>query len=282
MNVLLCDDHVLFCEALSAALVPEGHLVETAFRPEDAIARAMLATLDTVVMDLNFPDGDAIAAIRTIVERSPQTSVVVLTATMESHRLLDALRAGAAAVCSKSQRLTEIVSVIQRTRPGVAATVPTDVVLRLLRRADRNDEHALAGFLTPREYEVLRRLVQGQSTQVIAAEMGVSYSTSRTHIQNVLVKLGVHSRLAASAFAVRNHLVDDDLGLRVFSSAGYGTTVTDSVAGPVRSDKRAGDVRDRVSDRHGSAPVSRRATASTVGATGPSPVPAARVAAKAQ
>jgi two-component system nitrate/nitrite response regulator NarL len=214
MKVLLCDDHVLFCEALSAALVPEGHVVETAFRPEDAIARAASGLMDTVVMDLNFPDGDSIAAIRTIVQRSPKTSVVVLTAAMESHRLCDALRAGAAAVCSKSQRLQEIVSVIQRTRPGGGATVPTEVVRRLLRRADRSDEYALAGFLTPREYEVLRRLVQGQSTQVIAAEMGVSYSTSRTHIQNVLVKLGVHSRLAASAFAVRNHLVDDDLATR--------------------------------------------------------------------
>lgn len=282
MRVLLCDDHVLFCEALSAALVPEGHDVTTSFRPEDAVAHAMRTPLDTVVMDLNFPDGDAIAAIRAIVERSPQTSVVVLTATMESHRLVDALRSGAAAVCSKSQRLTEIVSVIERTRPGATSTVPTDVVLRLLRRADRHDEHALAGFLTPREYDVLRRLVQGQSTHVIAVEMGVSYSTSRTHIQNVLVKLGVHSRLAASAFAVRNHLVDDDLGLRVPTSAGHGTTVTDAIAGPVRSDRRAEDVRDSVSERHGSAPVSRRATASTGGATGPSPVPAARVAAKAQ
>jgi two-component system nitrate/nitrite response regulator NarL len=282
MKVLLCDDHVLFCEALSAALVPEGHVVETAFRPQEAIVRATNEVMDTVVMDLNFPDGDAIAAIRTIVEQSPQTSVVVLTATMESHRLLDALRAGAAAVCSKSQRLQEIVSVIQRTRPGAGATVPTDVVLRLLRRADRSEEYALAGFLTPREYEVLRRLVQGQSTHVIAAEMGVSYSTSRTHIQNVLVKLGVHSRLAASAFAVRNHLVDDDLAVGMPGRSGHGTTWTDAIAGPVGSDRRAGDVRDRASDRHGRVPVSRRATASTGGATGPRPVPAARVAAKAQ
>jgi DNA-binding NarL/FixJ family response regulator len=62
-------------------------------------------------------------------------------------------------------------------------------------------------FMTPREREVLTRLVQGQSTVAIAREMGVAYSTARTHIQNVLTKLGVHSKLAAVTYAVRNGLV---------------------------------------------------------------------------
>lgn len=208
MKVLLCDDHVLFCEALRVTLRQRGHDIETAHHPDDAVTRVAQRDLDAVVMDLGFPDGDAVAGIRTITTSFRPTAVVVLTAAVESRALLAAIDAGAVAVCSKSQRLAEIVRVIERLPHG-DATPSTDVVVQLLRRMHRNDEERRLGdFLTPREYEVLRRLVRGQNTHAIADGMGVSYSTSRTHIQSILVKLGVHSRLEAAAFAVRNHLVE--------------------------------------------------------------------------
>ena len=210
MRILLCDDHVLFCDALRSALVPQGHEVHSCFRPQDAVELTRCSHFDVVVMDLGFPEGyeiDAVAAIKAVLAHDAGTAVVVLVRNGGDRMLLDAVHAGAAALCSKSQRLQEIVGVIQRAgaargRPPGRARLPGC-------RGVTGDERALAAFLTPREYEVLRRLVLGQSTHTIAAELGVSYSTSRTHIQNVLVKLGVHSRLSASAFAVRNHLMDD-------------------------------------------------------------------------
>jgi DNA-binding NarL/FixJ family response regulator len=207
VKVLLCDDHVLFCEALRVTLRQQGHEVETAHRPDDAVERAAIGDIDTVVMDLSFPEGDALAAIRAITSAEPRPSVVVLTASVASHTLLGAIEAGATAVASKSQRLAEIVAILDRTQRG-AMTTRGDVVIQLLRRMHRDDERRLADFLTARENEVLQHLVRGKSTHAIAAEMGVSYSTTRTHIQNILSKLGVHSRLEASAFAVRNGLVD--------------------------------------------------------------------------
>jgi DNA-binding NarL/FixJ family response regulator len=242
VKILLCDDHVLFCEALRAALEPSSHQVRTCFRPDDAVALAAAGGYDAVVMDLGFPQDcglDAVDAIRHIVESAVSTAVVVLSASPESGRLLSAVQAGAVAVCSKSQRLHEIVSVVQRVAVGRSVPVQAHPMSRP-RAASLSDEGALADFLTPREYEVLRRLVAGQSTQSIAAEMGVSYSTSRTHIQNVLVKLGVHSRLAASAFAVRHHLVDDDLLARVPSQPQPARAATSGSRVLVR--------RDRVSD----------------------------------
>jgi DNA-binding NarL/FixJ family response regulator len=210
VKILLCDDHVLFCEALRSTLVPAGHEVEMVHVPSDAVARVHDATIDTAVMDLGFQDGGAFRAISDIVDLSPDTAVVVLTASVDGNALLEALDAGATAVCSKSQRLQEVVSVIERARPG-NVTIQGDAAIRLIQRQRRGDERSLAGFLTPREFEVLQRLVRGQSTATIGREMHVSHSTARTHIQNVLTKLGVHSRLEASAFAVRNNLVADRL-----------------------------------------------------------------------
>lgn len=207
MRVLLCDDHVLFCEALQAALRQHSHDIETAHHPDDAIDRVGRHGVDAVIMDLGFPDGDAMAAIRTITTSAQKTPVVVLTATMESRTLLAAVDAGAVAICSKSQRLAEIVRAVEGARRG-GPKPKLDVVVQLVRRLHGHDEHRLGDFLTPCEFEVLRRLVRGQNTHAIADDLGVSYSTSRTHIQSILTKLGVHSRLEAAAFAVRNHLVD--------------------------------------------------------------------------
>ena len=207
VRVLLCDDHVLFCEALQAALHQQGHDVETAHHPDDATDRVGRHDVDVVVMDLGFPDGDAVGAIRAITTSAHMIPVVVLTAAVESHALLAAIEAGAVAICSKSQRLAEIVRAIEGAKRG-GARPGADVVVQLLRRLHHDDEHRLATYLTPREFEVLRRLVLGQSTHAIADDLCVSYSTSRTHIQSILTKLGVHSRLEAAAFAVRNHLVD--------------------------------------------------------------------------
>ena len=249
MRILLCDDHVLFCDALRSALVPQGHEVHSCFRPEDAVELTRCSRFDVVVMDLGFPEGyeiDAVAAIKAILAHDAGTAVVVLSATAETALLLEAVHAGAAALCSKSQRLQEIVGVIQRAGGSQGAPAGPGAVARLPR--GESDERALAAFLTPREFEVLRRLVLGQSTHTIAAELGVSYSTSRTHIQNVLVKLGVHSRLSASAFAVRNHLMDDVFTSKVPAQVQGVTSVGMPGSASVGSGRRVGDRRERVSD----------------------------------
>ena len=120
---------------------------------------------------------------------SPSTKVAVLSASGEPDLIAKALGAGAGAYLLKSEdvdRILATISALSRERmEDLPVTTP---------RSSEPTQGQQLRFMTPREREVLTRLVQGQSTVAIAREMGVAYSTARTHIQNVLTKLGVHSK----------------------------------------------------------------------------------------
>ena len=152
-------------------------------------------------MDLYFPGCDGIAGVGRVIEASPRTRVVVLTGTVDPVAIDDALAAGASAWVAKTeptQRIVDAIEQVRSMRPTPRRSSPH------AGRAGRTPEEKLIRFLTAREHEVLERLVAGQTTSVMAREMRVAYSTARTHIQNVLTKLGVHSKLAAVTMAARN------------------------------------------------------------------------------
>ncbi len=204
MNVLLCDDHRLLVETLAQLLRASGHeIVGCALHPDEAVEIVKGQSVDVCVMDMSFGGvDDGVEGIRRVTEAAPDTKVVVLSASGEPGLIAAALGAGASAYLLKSEDVDRILSTIT----AMANADPDDVPVA----APPNQEPTQAAqlrFMTPREREVLTRLVRGQSTVTIAREMGVAYSTARTHIQNVLTKLGVHSKLAAVTFAVRNGLV---------------------------------------------------------------------------
>lgn len=204
MRVLLCDDHRLLVETFASLLRSSGHeIVGCVLEPEDAVDVVRARPVDVCIMDMSFgADDDAgIDAISRIIEASPKTKVAVLSASGEPEIIARALGAGASAYLLKSEDVDRILSTISALdRHG------EDVPVAAPRNQEPTQERQLR-FMTPREREVLTRLVRGQSTVTIAREMGVAYSTARTHIQNVLTKLGVHSKLAAVTYAVRNGLV---------------------------------------------------------------------------
>ena len=171
--------------------------------PDDAVDVVRSQPVDVCIMDMSFgAEEDAgVDAIGRIVEASPTTKVAVLSASGEPELIARALGAGASAYLLKSEdvdRILGTISSLDRHTDDVPVAAP--------RNQESTQERQLR-FMTPREREVLTRLVRGQSTVTIAREMGVAYSTARTHIQNVLTKLGVHSKLAAVTYAVRNGLV---------------------------------------------------------------------------
>jgi DNA-binding NarL/FixJ family response regulator len=159
--------------------------------------------IDVCLMDLTFPGASGFDAIRAITASSPTTHVVVLSGSSTSEER--ALDAGATAFVVKDDDLERVIGVVEHVhRHGVAPASPrgsSDPVTA----GDGSRTH-----LTAREQEVLERLVRGERTQAIAAGMGISYATARTHVQNVLHKLGVHSRLEAVAFALNHALVSVD------------------------------------------------------------------------
>jgi two-component system nitrate/nitrite response regulator NarL len=216
MNVVLCDQQRMFSEAFARVL--EGHgwnVVSMTTAPSRAVAAVSCEHVDLCIMELSFPEGDAgIAGIAAMHEVSPDTKVVVLTASSDPQLIVSAVQAGADAVVFKDDDIDFIVEIIGRVDHGSRGAIVTGG-LSGLTDASRcpatspttgRDADALGRFLTAREYEVLQCLVDGQTGKRLARDLGMAYSTARTHIQNILSKLGVHSQLEAVAFAIQHDL----------------------------------------------------------------------------
>jgi DNA-binding NarL/FixJ family response regulator len=207
-TILLCDDHLMLLDAFRTVLERRGHVVETTTRPDEAVELVRRGRrFGLVVMDLSFPDATGVDGVRAVLAADPDARVLVLSACVDDEVLEDALAAGALAVVDKAQPLTATVAAVERAADSVD-TSPAD-------QGSRTPPIAGAqSFLTARERQVVKMLVRGATTREIAAELGIAYTTARSHVQNVLQKLGAHSRLEATATAVRLRLTSADISAR--------------------------------------------------------------------
>jgi two-component system, NarL family, nitrate/nitrite response regulator NarL len=210
VRIVLCDDHRLLIEALATALRARGHeVVALATTPEEGYRAVMEHKPDVCVLDLFFPDGSGLEAATKIMAACPDCKILMLSARSDPTLVHAALTAGAAGFVLKEESIDGILLALERVASGAVA-VQGD----LLRAAIRTrPETTRAGserlrYLTNREREALRRIAEGQSTKEIARAMRVSQSTARTHVQHVLTKLGVRSRLQAAALVAREGLAD--------------------------------------------------------------------------
>jgi two-component system nitrate/nitrite response regulator NarL len=201
VRLLLCDDHQLFLEAMAPALTAHGHeVVGTATALEGVLDAVARSAPDACLLDLRFPEGTSIQVMRQVREAHPRTQVLMLSATEDPRDVAAALDAGANGFVRKDSPLDAVLSALRRLQAGELAVDP-----ELLRAALRVPHAALSRepevlkHLTQRERDVLDRLVSGETTAEIAASLGIARSTARTHVQSVLVKLHVHSRLQAAA-----------------------------------------------------------------------------------
>ncbi len=172
----------------------------------DAVAAAEAQQPDVALVDIGLPDESGVQVGKRIMEVSPRTRVVAVTA-MDDQRLADEIvRAGFRGYLLKDAKVSQLLSAIQVVLNG-------DVVFpsRLTRQGSRGIPQSQARLigqqLTPRELEVLSMLARGAGGREIAKTLGVAPNTVRTHVQSILSKLQVHSRLEAAAFAVRHGLV---------------------------------------------------------------------------
>lgn len=214
-TVLIVDDHRLFADVVASAL---GQLGARVVGPVGTAAEALVAVVrerpDVVLLDLALPDGHGIDAGRTILEGHPDTIVLALSATTDPRVATEAVRAGFRGFIPKDARLPTVVEAIRRALEGRSVVIPP-TQMRPASTRDGVSANVLAGGLTPRELEVLALLVAGLGSRAIADELQISMNTVRTHVQSVLTKLQVHSRLEAAAFAVRHGLVEPGRGSRV-------------------------------------------------------------------
>lgn len=211
MRLVLCDDHQLLLDVLASALVERGHVVEATVSSPHEVADVVRRTdPDICLLDVNFPDGEGIEAAHQLRVLAPRTKVVMLSVASDSAVVTAAVAAGVAGFTRKDQSIDGIVGVLQRVERG-------EVVLDVRSRSAATrpvtgdaDVARLLRHLTDRESEVLQRLVDGETTEGIARSLGVTVNTARTHVQKILVKLGVHTRLQAAAMVMNAGLMQPD------------------------------------------------------------------------
>jgi DNA-binding NarL/FixJ family response regulator len=208
MRLVLCDDNKILCDALRVALDRRGHpVVATANTTVLGIAAVAAHRPGACLLDLRFPDPpDGLEAARVIRQRYPRTAVLILSGFVDQAVRAEAVRIGVAGFLRKDQNVDHVADALDVIAAG--GEIFDSVLTARWRPADRPpDGHAY--LLTPREREVLGRMVAGQSTAQMSHEMMIEVSTLRTYVKNVLTKLSAHSRLQAVAVATRENLLGD-------------------------------------------------------------------------
>jgi DNA-binding NarL/FixJ family response regulator len=151
-----------------------------------------------ITVDVSLPDGDGVMLVNELHAVVPDTPVIVMSALEPEGVSTRAADAGAAGFLRKDEPLETILACLVRAAAREAINPPRPRPVPPGRRARTATEERLR-YLTPRETEVLVHILDGESTKTMAKALGISYTTTRTHVQNVLQKLGVSSRLQASA-----------------------------------------------------------------------------------
>ncbi|MBI3647880.1 MAG: response regulator transcription factor [Actinobacteria bacterium] len=210
IKILIADDQLAVGEALQIALGAEHDLtvIEVVTEGEDAVEAAASREPDVVLLDLQRPGMDGVEAARRITERAPSSAVIVLSGEGDEMSLARAVQAGARGFLRKSEGVGGLADAIRRAHRGEPLHEPTEVEasMRRLRRRRARDSGIAKRLdrLTPRELEILQSLADGRSAAEVAQTLGMSPHTLRTHTQNVLTKLGVHSKLEAIVAAIRH------------------------------------------------------------------------------
>ena len=200
MRVLICDDHRTLLDALRITLTDQGHIVvAAAVDPDEAVEAAQEHKPDVCLLDVNFPHANGLSAIGRIHRVSPDTKVVMLSGSISRSLVADAIAEGAQGFVGKEKPAAVIIEALELAQQGQMA-VDLVVLQEVLRpQVPADDPLWMLRFLTEREWEVMRCIVDGLSTEQIADQLSVQRSTARTHVQNLLTKLGVRSRLKAAA-----------------------------------------------------------------------------------
>jgi two-component system, NarL family, nitrate/nitrite response regulator NarL len=220
IEVVIGDDHAVFLDALATVLAEQGCAVTKATTISDTVSAVRNRQPDVCLVDRHFAAGaDGLGALGEISGASPRTKVLILSADGNSDSIMRAMRAGAAAYVHKTRGVAVLKQTIDRVLRGeIVIEVPAAPGIRP-QLARQQDALRLAGYLTARERQCLELLVEGQDTAAMISRLGVSAATVRTHVQALLTKLGVHSRLEAAAFAVQHGLLDEAPGRRDLASS---------------------------------------------------------------
>jgi DNA-binding NarL/FixJ family response regulator len=205
IRIVLADDHSVVRQGLKMflSLDPDFEVVGEAENGAEAVELARKLNPDVVLMDLLMPVMDGITAIGLIRREVPDTEVIALTSVLEDASVVGAVKAGAIGYLLKDTQSDELLRSIKAAAAGQVQLSP-QAAARLMREVRTPDS---SQALTERETDVLRLLAQGKANKEIALELVIGEKTVKTHVSNILMKLGVQSRTQAALYAAQRGMV---------------------------------------------------------------------------
>lgn len=212
-RLLVVDDHRMFADGLKLLLLGEEgiQIIGVAGTAEEALELSALECPDVVLMDIDLPGMDGIEATRQFREKFPDARLVAISALFQPEVIAMAIEAGVSGFVPKTRAAEELLDVINRVAAREVVVPSVDIFPVLLslqaRRDGRSQGQLQVGRLTSREIDVLQAVAEGWSTAEVADKLGISRLTVRSHVKNILPKLGVHSKLEAVIVALRHGLI---------------------------------------------------------------------------
>jgi len=220
IRILLVDDHTLFRRGLSALLSRDARVtvVGDAGDAGEAQRRAAELQPDVILLDNHLPGVNGVAALPALQEAAPRARVLMLTVSEDENDLAAALQSGAAGYLLKTIEGDALIAAIQRAVNGESVIAPemTSKLVAAYRGASASSEPSISAIqqqaspldsLSPREREILRGIAQGASNKEIGRDLGIAETTVKIHVQHVLRKLDVSTRVHAAVIATERGLV---------------------------------------------------------------------------
>lgn len=208
-RLLLCDDHAMFRQGLKSILETEEdfRVIGEVATGREAIRYALDTKPDVILMDIQMPELDGVAATKAILAEQPDAKVIILTMYRQDRYVFEAVKVGARGYMLKDASATELIDAIRRVAGGetlLNAEMAASILDEFGKLGDlpRHPEHKLSE-LTDREEDILRLLAQGASNQEIATSLGVSEKTVRNRLSEIFSKLRLNNRTQAALYALR-------------------------------------------------------------------------------
>jgi two-component system nitrate/nitrite response regulator NarL len=219
-RILIVDDHTLFREGMKALLSRQEsvEIIGEASNGKEGIEKAISLSPDVVLMDLNMPDMTGIEAVGHILKVKPDTKILMLTVSEDDEDLFRAVRAGAMGYLLKnvdSEHLVSSVHQVARGEATVSAALTDKIFAEFRAMSSRGEEKEASpqkDLLSKRENEILVHVSQGESNKEIANALHIAESTVKIHVQNILRKLKLSSRVQAAVYAVEKNMGSKQAG----------------------------------------------------------------------
>lgn len=214
IKVLIVDDHEMVRRGLRA-IITEGKelkVIDEACNGNEAIDKAKSLKPDVILMDQRMPDISGIEAIKRINSSDPTIRTLVLTAFEDEHDVMNAIKAGAVGYLLKSSSPVEIIDAIRNAgdgRPGMSPFATKVMMNQIVTGKVESRGAFLRGSLTPREREILQLMAAGLTNKEMSEKLWISEKTVKTHVSNILHKLGQKGRAQAVIHALRSGVIEE-------------------------------------------------------------------------